>query len=457
MALRPVSLEEARRIAVRAQLLDGSARSVLDTVRHLGFLQLDPIATVATPQRLVLWSRLGSFDPTELDRLLWEDRRLFEWGAFIWPIEDLPLVRALMRGQSRGRYAWQRRTNEWLKVNAGFRRYVLRELERRGPLLSRELEDRSSPDWDTSGWTWSRNVTEMLETLHARGLVAIVGRRSGQRLWDLAERSYPDTATVPLREARAVLAEKRFRALGVRFEKGRWLAHSEVEDGAVPDRVTLLSPFDRLIHDRDRTEALFDFRYRLEIYVPRTKREFGYYVLPILVGDRLVGRVEPRFDRTTGTLEVLGAWGDTSRLDQALASLAAFVGAERVLPGARRLTRRYSAPSRRVSSPRTSPVSAGTLRTASSVPSTYGAGEPPASWRMVRRSSGRPNTTSVETTKLGRRTEWTWAPPTVVPRASCGPWRSAIGYPGSGRRTSPRRSASSRAVPLGTSGLVALA
>jgi uncharacterized protein YcaQ len=330
MPPRPVPVGEARRIAVRAQLLDGSARTVLDTIRHLGFLQVDPIATVATPQRLVLWSRLGGFDPTELDRLLWEERKLFEWGAFIWPIEDLPLVRALMRGQARGRYAWQRRTSEWLRVNAGFRRYVLRELERRGPLLSRELDDRSSPIWDTSGWTWSRNVTAMLETLHGRGVVAIVGRRNGERLWDVAERWYPETDTVPLREARATLAEKRFRSLGVRLEKSRWLAHPEASDGAVPDRVTLLSPFDRLIHDRNRTEALFEFRYRLEMYVPRAKREYGYYVLPILVGDRLVGRVEPRFNRKTGTLEVLGAWGDTARLDEALASLAAFVGAEQV-------------------------------------------------------------------------------------------------------------------------------
>ena len=136
---------------------------------------------------------------------------------------------------------------------------------------------------------------------------------------------------MPLREARRVLAEKRFRSLGVRLEKGKWLAHPDAFDGAVPDRVTLLSPFDRLIHDRGRTEALFGFRYRLEMYVPRTKREYGYYVLPILVGDRLVGRVEPRLDRKAQVIEVLGAWGDTSRLDEAFESLAAFVGAEHVV------------------------------------------------------------------------------------------------------------------------------
>ena len=129
-----------------------------------------------------------------------------------------------------------------------------------------------------------------------------------------------------------MLEEKRFRALGVRLHRGEWRAHPEAADGPVPDRVTLLSPFDRLVHDRDRAEALFGFHYRLEMFVPAAKREYGYYVLPLLVGDRLVGRAEPRYDRKTRTLEVLGAWGDTSRLDEALARLAAFLGAERVLP-----------------------------------------------------------------------------------------------------------------------------
>jgi uncharacterized protein YcaQ len=323
---RVVSQEEARRIAIRAQLLDGSATGVLDTVRRLGFLQLDPIATVATPQHLVLWSRLGPYDIAELDRLIWVERKLFEWNAFVYPIESLPLIQALMRRSRRATTnSWDRRRKEFLRQNAAFRRYVLRELERRGPLLSRELEDRAAQQRGAHRWWGSRQVAQMLESLHRIGEVAVVGRRSGQRLWGLAKGWYPETETVSPREAERALAEQALRALGVRRVKGEWHAHPDVSDEPVPDRVTLLSPFDRLIHDRERAEALFGFRYRLEMYVPPAKREYGYYVLPILVGDQLVGRVEPRFDRKTGELEVRGAWGDTSRLDEALGDLHAFL------------------------------------------------------------------------------------------------------------------------------------
>src|SRR5919204_1210555 len=187
-----VSLAQARRIAVRAQQLDGSASGVLETVRRLGFLQLDPIAAVAPPQQLVLWSRLGSFDTAALDRLLWKERKLVEFDAFVYPIESLPLLRARMRQHRRAkrlkRDQWR---HEFLRQNAGFRRYVLRELERRGPLLSRDLEDRSregDADAGAHRWYGSRYVGRMLGVLHVYGEIAVVGRRGGQRLWDLAER-----------------------------------------------------------------------------------------------------------------------------------------------------------------------------------------------------------------------------------------------------------------------------
>lgn len=334
----PVSVEEARRIAVRAQLLDGRARGVLTTVRRLGFLQLDPISSVAPPQQLVLWSRLGPWNTAELDKLLWEKRKLVEWDAFLYPIEALPILRAFMRRRDR---PLDLRIIEWLKEHAAFRRYVLKELRERGPLLSREIEDAPSHQREKHVWWGQRKMGLMLECLAARGEVAVVGRRGKQRVWDLADRWYPETETLPLPTARRLYEEQRFRALGVRLERGRLVAHPDAKDGPVPERVTFLSPFDRLIHDRDRIEALWDFFYRLEMYVPAAKREYGYYVLPILHGDRLVGRIEPVFDRREKVLSVKGLWWQPGQkpidLEEPLESLAAFLGAERI--EARRATR----------------------------------------------------------------------------------------------------------------------
>ena len=202
--MRLVSLEEARRIAVRAQLLDGSATNLLDTVRALGFLQIDPISTVAPPQHLVPWSRLGPYDRSELDRLVWDERKLFEWNAFIWPLEDLPLVRARMRKRARGtHYKHEQWSREFLKENASFKRFLLRELERNGPMLSRELQHEAAPrSLGDHRWWGSRQVPLMLEILHVHGVVAVAGRRGNQRLWDLAERWYPETETVPAARGR---------------------------------------------------------------------------------------------------------------------------------------------------------------------------------------------------------------------------------------------------------------
>jgi uncharacterized protein len=329
--MREVPVEEARRIAVRAQALDGSASGVLDTVRRLGFLQLDPISSVAPPQHLVLWSRLGPFDTAELDRLLWEERTLVEWNAYLYPVEDLPILKAFMRRRDRG---LDRRIIGWLQENAAYRRYVLKQLRERGPLLSREIDDAPSHRREGHRWWGARKMGLLLECLSARGQVAVVGRSGKQRVWDLADRWYPETETLPLAKARKLWEEKRFHALGVRLQRGRLIAHPEAEDGSVPERVTVLSPFDQLVHDRARAHALWDFHYRLEMYVPAAKREYGYYVLPILSGDRLVGRIEPVFDRRAGVLRVQGLWWEPGQepvdLEEPLASLAAFLGAESV-------------------------------------------------------------------------------------------------------------------------------
>jgi uncharacterized protein YcaQ len=309
-----VSVEQARRAAVHAQALDGSETNVLDVVRRLGFLQMDPIATIAPPQQLVLFNRVGRFDVAELDRLIWDERKLFEWNAFIWPIEDLPLVRARMRRHRANVHPW---TREFLTTNARFRRYVLRELELNGPMLSRDLKADLLPKGEPHRWWGTRDVRLMLEVLQMRGEIAVAGRGGKQRLWDLPDRVYPVVDTIPWREAERLIDEKKRRSLGVWLERGRLRAHAELDDGPVPNRISFLSPFDRLVHDRARAEALFGFVYRLEMYVPKAKRQYGYYVLPILRGDRIAGRID--VEREAGVTPV--------SLEPALKRLAAFVGA----------------------------------------------------------------------------------------------------------------------------------
>jgi len=317
---------------VRAQLLDGSASGVLDTVRRLGFLQIDPIATVAPPQHLVLFSRLGPFDTTELDRLLWKERKLFEYDAFIYPVEDLPLIRARMaqlrRANTRARHRYIR---DFLAENGRYQRHVLRELERNGPILSRDLQHDLMPTGQDHRWWGNRPLRLMLDILAARGEIAVAGRVGKQRLWDIADRVYPPTKTIPWREAQRELERRKQRSLGVWLDRGVLKAHPDISDEPVPNRVTFLSPFDRLVHDRARAERLWGFYYRLEMYVPKAKRVYGYYVLPILRGERVVGRIDVEHVRKEQALRVNGVWWEDgvrpASLTPALKRLARFVGA----------------------------------------------------------------------------------------------------------------------------------
>jgi uncharacterized protein YcaQ len=239
-----------------------------------------------------------------------------------------------MRRKDRPRDRW---LDEYLREHAAFRRYVLRELDRRGPLLSREIDDHVGMKREDHRWWGSRKMGLMLQILNARGQVAVVGRRGKQRVWDLAERWYPETERIPWAKAKREIDEKRFRSLGVKLERGRLLVHPEAEDVPAGKRITFLSPFDRLVHDRNRAEALWGFYYRLEMYVPKAKREYGYYVLPILRGDRVIGRIEPVHDRKAGELHVLGTWWEDGvkpvSLQAPLRNLARFLGARLTVPG----------------------------------------------------------------------------------------------------------------------------
>jgi uncharacterized protein YcaQ len=326
VAVHRLDLTEARRIAVRAQLLDvPRPTDLLAVVRQLTLLQIDPTAAVAPSADLVAWSRLGlSYQPAQLQQALEHDRTLFEFGATVRPTSDLGLFLADMA-------TWPSREmqREWLRANDRFRLNVLDLLGSSGPLLSRDIPDTSEVPWPSTGWTNSRNITQMLEFLARRGEIAIAGRRGRQRLWDLAERVYPaDTPIVPLDEARRTRNERRLRSLGIAREKatavpvepvdvgeagepaivegvrGTWRVDPDALGRPFEGRTALLSPFDRLIHDRVRANDLFDFEYLLEMYKPKADRRWGFFALPVLHHDRLVGKVDATADRKSLKLDV---------------------------------------------------------------------------------------------------------------------------------------------------------
>jgi uncharacterized protein len=333
VTVHELSRADARRIAVRAQVLDRPRPAeLLDVVRRLTLLQIDPTAAIAPNADLVAWSRLGSsYSPAELDAAL-GNRALLELRAMIRPGEDLALYRADMaawesagRGQLAG---WRAAYRDWVRANDACRRDILGRLGAAGPLPSRELPDTCTRPWKSTGWTNNRNVTQLLEFMVMRGEVAVAGRRGGDRLWDLATRVYPDDPVVPADEALRTRNERRLRALGIARARGpeSMIEPMDVAQAGEPavvegvrgtwrvdpaqlgqpfaGRAALLSPFDRLLHDRKRTAEIFEFDYQLEMYKPVAKRRWGYFALPVLYGDQLVGKLDAAADRRAGVLRV---------------------------------------------------------------------------------------------------------------------------------------------------------
>ena len=327
--VQQLTQEEARRIAVRAQLLDASRpKDLVSMVDQLTMLQLDPTAAIAPSADLVAWSRLGqSYQPAHLKRAVEQDKTLVEFNAVIRPMRDIGLYLA-------GAADWPHydKQRDWLRDNEPFRLDILDRLASSGPLTSREIPDTAVVPWPSRGWTNNRNVTQMLEFLMMRGQVAISGRVGRERVWDLPKRVYPSDVEVPSREeAIRRQNERRLSSLGIarrkttavpveRWDvgdagepatvqgvKGEWRV-DPVALGGLEDkfegRTALLSPFDRLIHDRGRAMELFDFEYALEMYKPAGQRRWGYYALPILHGDRLIGKVDAAAERKASVLRV---------------------------------------------------------------------------------------------------------------------------------------------------------
>jgi uncharacterized protein YcaQ len=352
----------AQRIAVRAQLLDAPRPTeLLTVVERLTLLQIDPTAAIAPSADLVAWSRLGSaYQPADLKRAVEEDRTLFELDAMVRPMSDLGLY--LAGAADRPSYE---STRAWLRGNDRFRRDILDLLGRSGPMASRDIPDTCVVPWASTGWTNNRNVTQMLEILMIRGEIAIAGRVGRQRLWDLAERVYPTDVVVPsVEEAHRAKNERRLASLGIARQKapampmepidvgeagepavvegtkGEWRVDPAALGEDFEGRTALLSPFDRLVHDRRRAQELFDFEYTLEMYKPAAKRRWGYFALPILHHDRLVGKLDAIADRKASVLRVHAIHEDvrftrtmTKAVQAELQDLASWLGLGAVVTG----------------------------------------------------------------------------------------------------------------------------
>jgi len=352
MGVHQLSRTQARRIAVRAQLLDHRRPTdLVETVRHLTLLQLDPTAAIAPAADLVSWSRLGSaYHPDDLLRAL-ERRQLIEIGSTVRPAEDAALYRAEML-ELRDRPAvadWEKRYRAWLAANDACRQDILSRLRAGGPLPSREIPDTCVVPWKSTGWTNDQNVTRLLGIMAEHGEVAIAGRQGRDRLWDLADRVYPDDPVPSAQEAARIRNERRLRSLGIARSKstkvpvepydvgevgepsevegvkGQWRVDPVyLEQSSFEGRAALLSPFDRLIHDRTRALELFGYEFGIEMYKPAAKRRWGYFALPILVEDRTVGKLAATADRKAGVLRIDAVHED----DPFTASVAEAVDAE---------------------------------------------------------------------------------------------------------------------------------
>jgi uncharacterized protein YcaQ len=317
--------DEARRIAVRAQLLDADRPGdVVGVAEQLGQIKIDPVAAIAPAEHTILWSRIGStYETVQLSKAVELDRLLFEYDGTFRPISALPLILPVMR-------QWPQRqsTRDWLEANARFRAEVLDRLRAEGPLLASQIPDTAQVARAPDGWSGSNQVPIMLDFLHRQAEVAIVGREGRTRRWDLAERVYPtDLPEYSIEEAERLRHERRLQAFGIVKQKSPWTPIGEAGEPAEVEgsswkwrvdpeavaaladedaggRVAFLSPYDGALFDRPRLEELFEFKYVLEQFKPKAQRVYGYFAHPILMGDRFVGLLDAEVDRKKETMTV---------------------------------------------------------------------------------------------------------------------------------------------------------
>ena len=335
-AVRTVTVGQARAVAVYAATGgDDPPVDLVSTVHQLTGLPLDQTSAVAPAAELVLLSRLGSeHRPGDLTEAI-ETQRLVEIAGGWRPAEDAALYRAEMAAwPTFGPWkSWHHQLSEWVAANDGCRRDVLDELRREGALPVGALPDTCVEPWRSSGWNDGKNTRMLVNQMVQRGELAVGGRHGRERVYDLAERVYPDEPVVPLADA---LAERDRRWLGatgiaragavyqqgepvgggdageactVEGVRGRWrvdpgalAAVAQEHDVRGEARTRLLAPFDVHVHDRKRMVDLLGFDYAVEMYKPQRQRRWGYYALPVLHGDELVGKVDATADPDAGEL-----------------------------------------------------------------------------------------------------------------------------------------------------------
>jgi uncharacterized protein YcaQ len=386
-----LSIGEARRAALAAQQFLGnggpprSARALTQLVRQLGVVQIDSVNVLVRSHYLPVFSRRGAYQNALLERAAYDHRLLFEyWGheASFLPIETYPLLRWRMEDARNGIGIWKG-LKRYASAHQDLVKNVLGQLRERGPLGASELMDagKSRGAW----WGWSEGK-QLLEWLFWSGVVATARRRNFERLYDVTERVLPeailntpapsrehaqrelmtmgaramgvatardlrDYFRLPAKDANARLAELVEAGVLVPVAVEGWkqqaYLHREAKippAGKTRELSALLSPFDSLIWERQRTERLFDFHFRLEIYTPAHKRQHGYYVLPLLWGERIVARVDLKSERGAGVLQVKGGSVEPGvdvksvlePLAQRLTELAQWLGLERYAVTSRR-------------------------------------------------------------------------------------------------------------------------
>jgi hypothetical protein len=389
----------ARRLLLSAQgLLDDPARratpkALVKLIHQMGFVQIDSINVVQRAHHLTLFSRLRGYRPAMLATLLEQKRTLFEHWT-----HDASAIPVEWFGHWKHRFERYRRRDPehgWWKVRLGPRpsliiTQVIRRIEAEGPLMSKDFErpGTEGPNVEDAWWQW-RPHKAALEHLWRCGELAVARRVNFQKVYDLTERVLPDHHALPAPDEVEHLdwaCGSALQRLGVATpgeiaafwnavdlaQARQWCERAAQRgeivqvlvqcdddspprpayappdwnrrvadslDESPPSGIRLLSPFDPVLRDRRRTRRLFNFDYSFEGFVPAAKRRYGYYVMPMLEADRLIGRINPKFDRDRGELQINGLWWEPDvkatakrrgALEEALAQLAAFIGAHRI-------------------------------------------------------------------------------------------------------------------------------